>query len=108
MVAEHHADAGIDNFGVHAIAILVGHPRLGIPPATMEIVKLREPCRGRETFGGNTRGSNETHRDGLLHSIDDVGIAALLLEDDARRGVFVLLIDARDVGIGRLHDVRVG
>src|SRR5258708_3430533 len=41
MVAEHHADGGIDDFGGDAVAILVGHPRIGIPSAAMHFLDLR-------------------------------------------------------------------
>src|SRR5208337_1006728 len=41
MVAEHHADGWVDDFGGDAVPILVGHARVGIPSAPMHLFELR-------------------------------------------------------------------
>ena len=41
MVAEDHADAGIDDLGRDPVAILIGHPRLGVPSAAMQFLEFR-------------------------------------------------------------------
>src|SRR6202050_1636146 len=40
MVAEDHADGRVDHFGGDAVAILIGHARVGIPSAAMHFRKL--------------------------------------------------------------------
>ena len=107
MITENHADARIDDLGGDAIAILVRHPCFRIPSAAMQVRKLGELGRGGKLLRGYSRGRDQTHRDGLLHPFDDVGIAALLLPYDTGRDILVFLVDTRRVGVRRLHDMRV-
>ncbi len=107
MVAENHADAGVDDLGRHAVAILIGHPRFGVPRAAMKLAELRHPRRTREFLSGFAGRRNQAHRDRVFHTLNDIGIATLVVPYDAGRGVLIFLVDTVDIGLGRLHDVRV-
>src|SRR5215469_5542073 len=105
MIAEDHTDAGIDDLGGDAVAVLVGNSRLGVPCAGSQFVELGASGGTGQLLGSLARRGDKAHRDRIFHSIDDVGIAALVVPYDARGDVFVLAVDPRNVSIGRLHDV---
>ena len=73
----------------------------------MEFAELRHPSGACEFLRGLAGSGDEAHRNGVFHAFDDVGIATLVVPDDARRSVLIFLVDTVDIGLGRLHDVRV-
>src|ERR1700685_3615332 len=105
MVAEDHADRRIDHFGGDAIAILIGHARVGIPSAAMHLRKLRadRPQLARVL----ARGRCQRDVDRTREVLDDEHIAQLLVVDHVRSGILILVIDSIDVSVGWLGDMRV-
>ncbi len=106
MVAEHHADVGIDDFGGDAVAILVGHPRVGIPSAAMHLVELR--AYRSQLARILARGRRERDVDRTREVLDDEHVAELLVVNHVRRRILVLVIDSIDVSVWRLGDMRIG
>src|ERR1700722_10049136 len=106
MVAEDHADGGIDNLGGDAVAILVGHPRVGIPSALMHLLELRAECS--QLARVLARGRRQRDVDRTREVLDDEHVAQLLVVNHVRHRILILVIDSIDVSVGRLGDMRVG
>ena len=60
MVAEDHADGGIDDLGGDAVAILIGHPRVGIPSALVQVFELG--AEDAQLLGIDAGGGRESDR----------------------------------------------
>jgi hypothetical protein len=106
MVAQHHADGRVQDLRRHAIAILIGQPRVRIPAAAMELL---EPGAEHGQLLGTLPGrGHQPHRDGLRKPLDDEEITALRITHDVRRTVAEFRVDPVDVRVRRLGDVRVG
>jgi hypothetical protein len=106
VVAQDHADGGIDDLGGHAVTQLIGEARRGIPAAAVEIgevIALHADLV--RCFAGGGRGADV---DGVLEPVDDEHVAVGSGVDHARCAVEERLVDVVDVGAGRLGDVRVG
>ena len=69
MVADQHADRGIDDLGGHAVLVLVGEPRRGIPAAAVQILEFRAPYA--DVLGRHAGGGDQAHRHRRLHAVDD-------------------------------------
>jgi hypothetical protein len=106
MIAEQHANRGVDHFGVDAVALLVGHASFWIPSATMQVLELR--AEHLQVFGILAGRCDETHRDWFLHPLDHKDVAHLIVVDHVRSGVLVLMVDTIDVTARRLRDVGIG
>ena len=106
MVAEHHADGRVEDLGRHAVALLIGEPRLGIPAAAVHV--LEAGAEHRQLLGALAGGGDEAHRDRLVDALDDEEVAALRVADDVGRAVLKRRVDPVDVRVRRLGDVRVG
>ena len=103
MIAEHHADGRIDDFRRDAVALLVGHARLGIPSAAMQVLEL--DAEHGELLGALAGGGGQADRDRAAHPVDHEDVAEFFVAYHPRRDVFELVIDPIDVSAGRLGDV---
>src|SRR5260221_13710420 len=106
VVAQHHADARVDDLSGHAVAVLGGHAGLWVPAAAVQVVEPRAQQLDllRLLAGGRDR----AEYDRLLHPVDDEALTEALAEvDQSRRPVAPRGIDVVDVAVGRLGDVRV-
>ena len=102
--ADQHADGGIDQFAGEPVTVLVGQPRLGVPPAAMQ---RGEPVALRlDVLGPLARGGQGVEADPAGDTLDLIFFTAgrWILDDDrsaiAKRGV-----DVVDVAVGRLDDM---
>ena len=106
MIAEQHADAGIDHLGGNAVLVLVGEPLGRIPAAAMQIV---EPgAADADVLGVDAGRGDQAHRHRRLHALDDVDVAHPFLVDDMRRPLPPRRVDMVDIAVRRLGDVRIG
>jgi hypothetical protein len=106
MVAQHHADRRVQDLGRHAVAILIGQPRVRIPAATVELIEPgAEHGELLRTLAG---GGHEPHRNRLREPLDDEEIAALRIVHHVRRAIAESRLDPIEVRVRRLGDVRVG
>ncbi len=106
MVADQHADGGIDDLGRHAVLVLVGQPRRGIPAAAVQILEFR--AADADVLGRHAGRGDQAHRHRRLHAVDEIDVAHAFLVDDMRRPLAPRRIDVVDVAVGRLGDVRIG
>ena len=106
MIADQHADCGIDDLGSHTILVLIIEPNLGIPAATVQIVELG--AADTDILGGNAGCGDQAHRDWRFHALDNIDIAHPLLVDDTRRPSPPRRIDMVDVAVGRFGDMGIG
>ncbi len=106
MVTQHHPDGGIDDLGGDAVAILVGHPRVGIPSAAMHLLEFAATDFEILGIAAGRGGKPDIHR--TREILDDKHVAELVVADHARRGIFIFGIDPIDVGPGGLGDMRIG
>ena len=106
MVADQHADRRIDDLGGHAVLVLVGKPRRGIPAAAVQVLEFRAPYA--DVLGRHAGGGDQAHRHRRLHAVDEVDVAHAFLVDDVRRLLAPRRVDVVDVAVGRLGDVGVG
>ena len=106
VVAEHHADRRVDDLGRHAVAVLVGQPRVRIPAPAVHVLEPR-PEHGQ--LGGIlARAGHQAHGNGPRQALDDEQVSALVVPHDTRGAVLEAAIDAVHVRVRRLGDVRVG
>jgi hypothetical protein len=83
MVAQHHADRRVQDLRGHAVAILIGEPRVRIPAAPMEIL---EPDAEHGQLLGTLAGRGTRPIGiGFESPVDDEEIAALRVTHDVRR-----------------------
>src|SRR5262249_39921976 len=106
MIAQHHADARVEDLRRHAITILIGQARVWIPAAAMEL--LEPGAEHRQLLGALAGRRHEPHRDRLVQPLDDEEVSALFITDDVGRAIAELRVDPGDVRVGRLCDVRGG
>ena len=76
VIAQHHADGGIEDLGRHAVALLIGEPRVGVPAAAVHVLE-RHAVRA-DLLGRLARRCDEAHRDRLAHPVDDEHVAAVI------------------------------
>ncbi len=106
MVAEDHPDRRVNDLGGDAIAILIGHARVGIPSAAMHLLEL---CANRlELAGVFASRCRQRDVDRAWKILDQKNVAELLVMNHVRGGVFVLRVDPVHVGTGRFGDMGIG
>ena len=105
MVAEHHADGGVEHLRAHPVHVLVGEARVGVPAAPVHV--LESGPEHPERLGGLAGRGHEAHRDGLVHPVDHEQVAPLGVAHHVGRPLAEAPIDPVDVGIRGLGDVRV-
>ena len=105
VVAQQHAHRGIDDFGGHAVAVLIGHAGIRIPAATMQVAEFHTGLG--DLLRSLAGGSDQTQVDRPLHAVDLEGVALSFDRDEARRLVAPGPVDMGEVGIGRLGDMRI-
>jgi hypothetical protein len=106
VVAEQHAHRRVEDLRGHAVALLVGHPRVRVPAAAVQVLEAgaERPQLLRRASGG----SDQPHGDRPVEALDHEDVAALVVAHHPRRAVEEAPIDAVDVRPGRLGHVGVG
>src|SRR5947208_7442268 len=107
VVADLHADGGVQHLGRDAVAQLVGEAGFRVPAAA---VQAFEPHSGDpDLFRRLARRRHQAHRHRRLHPGDDEQVADVFAHELEMRSLIAPLgVDAVDVGVGRLGDVRIG
>ena len=103
MIAEQHPDRRINDLGGDAVAILIGHARIGIPAAAMHVLELH--AGDREFLGRLARRREQSHRDRTLHAVDHEHVAHLGVTNHVRRAFAKLAVASINVGAGRFGNV---
>ena len=105
VVADGHTNGGIEDLRCHPVALLIGHARVGVPAAPVEVFELhpRQAQLLRRLAG---RG-HEAHRDRYLQTLHMEDVARLARVLQHRRLRLPLRVDVVDVGMGRLRDVGI-
>jgi hypothetical protein len=107
VVAEHHAHGGVEDLADDAIAVLVCGSLRRVPPAAVQLVE--GDAHHRDLLGRLPRGGHEAHGHGLaLEAGDHEDVTGGVVPVHVGRSIAEGRIDAVDVGVGRLGDVRVG
>src|SRR5215831_7100037 len=107
VVAELHPDGRVQHLGRDPVASLIGEAGLGIPAAPVQV--LESHASDADLLRGLARRGHQPHRYGRLHPRDHEEITDLVAHELEARGVVAVLgVDAVDVGVGRLGDVRIG
>ena len=105
MIAQHHADGGVDNLGRNAVFGLVGKPRMRVPAAAVQIFEAT--AIDADLLRLFARGRDEAQCNGAVHTVNEEEVAGLPLVNDARRLVFPFGVDEIRVGIGRFSDMGI-
>jgi hypothetical protein len=106
VVADRHADGGVEDLAGDPVALLIVQPSFGIPAAAMQLLEL--DAEHGQLFGALPGGGDHSHRDRVLHPRDHEDVAELVVAHDVRRSIAKHGIDARRISIRRLGDVGVG
>jgi hypothetical protein len=105
MVAQHHADRGVKQLGLDAVAVLVGEAGGRVPAAAMQLLEFG--AAHLQILGVLASGGDQPHGDRLVEAVDDEGVAELLGAHQMRRALAELGIDEVEIAVGRLGYVRI-
>ena len=105
VIAQQHANSGINDFGSNAVARLILHASVRIPAASMQLAEF-DPRSGDLVRRLAGRG-DQPQMNRLFHAVDLKHVAIAFGGNNARRLVAPGAINMRGVGVWCFGNVRV-
>ncbi len=103
VIAQNHANRGIDDFGTDAIEILVRRAQCPVPATAVQFIEFSAAhAQGARILAGR---GHQTDGNGFFHAFDDIDIAVLFIVDQMRRTITKAGIDMVNITIGWLGNM---